>query len=192
MRGFRRALCVMMALLVVSGSGCMIISGESPSPSPSGEFRSGRDKRPDVVSIAPPPGWKLIKLSDVELIGDWRVVSAAEPDHPQIGISFSFFGTDYTDSAHLLEARNDRMRELSVTSDISRLRPLSSRLIGGALAEGFEYFFEQNGQVYQAQSWDFVREDGAWSVSVVGFSGGGSIPQELLDSLGTVKWTRRK
>lgn len=147
---------------------------------------------PDVVSIVPPPGWKLVDLKGTGRPWNWALLPTGDPQNFQTGIFFACHSTPYSDSSYLRAERDQMLREYSYYDYLSSLRALEARTIGGADAEGIEYRTERLDNVYLKQSWLVWREDGEWSIDVYGSPNAGSIPQELLDSLDTVKWTRRK
>ena len=66
---------------------------------------------------------------------------------------------------------------------------LPDREIDGYLAAGFSGKFHLDGVVYPTDYWCVWREDGVWEVSVLGFPDEEGIPQELLDAVGTIRWT---
>ena len=82
------------------------------------------------------------------------------------------------------------MKDRENTGSVKDAHLLEPRLIGGSSARGFEGIFTFNDGVdYPAQCWKVWREDGLWTIFVVGDPGTSTVPSELIDVLDTVEWT---
>ena len=188
---FRR--CVAVGVAVVLGlSGCGVSSdGVSPSPSVSWEERN----TPDIVTIAVPDGWEVLKPGEIPGISRLVLVSDREP-RGQEGISIGNFspkivgmhGPDVD-----VKYRRDEGVEHGTAQEnlVGRGIPLEPRLIAGVKAWGYAAtatFGEEN--TYPIQRWFLWREDGVWLISVAGFANTSVIPAELIGALDTISFIR--
>ena len=188
---FRRRLVV--GVVVVLGlSGCGVSSdGVSPSPSVSWEERN----TPDIVTIAVPDGWEVLKPGEIPGISRLVLVSDRE-SRGQEGISIGNFSPKIV-GGHGPDVDVKRERDYGVEHGtaqenlVGRGIPLEPRLIAGVKAWGYAAtatFGEEN--TYPIQRWFLWREDGEWLISVAGFANTSVIPAELIGALDTISFIR--
>jgi lipoprotein len=188
---FRRRVAVGVAV-VLGLSGCGVSSdGVSPSPSVSWEERN----TPDIVTIAVPDGWEVLKPGEIPGISRLVLVSDREP-RGQEGISIGNFSPKIV-GGHGPDVDVKRERDYGVEHGtaqenlVGRGIPLEPRLIAGVKAWGYAAtatFGEEN--TYPIQRWFLWREDGEWLISVAGFANTSVIPAELIGALDTISFIR--
>ena len=188
---FRRRVAVGVAV-VLGLSGCGVSSdGVSPSPSVSWEERN----TPDIVTIAVPDGWEVLKPGEIPGISRLVLVSDREP-RGQEGISIGNFSPKIV-GGHGPDVDVKRERDYGVEHGtaqenlVGRGIPLEPRLIAGVKAWGYAAtatFGEEN--TYPIQRWLLWREDGEWLISVAGFANTSVIPAELIGALDTISFIR--
>ena len=185
--------CVAAVVVVVLGlSGCGVSSdGVSPSPSVSWEERN----TPDIVTIAVPDGWEVLKPGEIPGISRLVLVSDREP-RGQEGISIGNFSPKIV-GGHGPDVDVKRERDYGVEHGtaqenlVGRGIPLEPRLIAGVKAWGYAAtatFGEE--KTYPIQRWFLWREDGVWLISVAGFANTSVIPAELIGALDTISFIR--
>ena len=178
----------------------------SPDPVPSATWVL-RDSA-DVVDIDVPEGWVRLDPAKGETAANLKIVSPSREHRESIsvmyhsheslsfvyGYSGPFFGPDTLEDD--LHAYRDGMREDWVNRDgdmdsrfFTDTSLLPDREIDGYLAAGFSGQYHLDGAVYPTDVWCVWREDGVWEVYVLGFPDEDDIPQELLDAVGTIRWT---
>ena len=188
---FRR--CVAAAVVVVLGlSGCGVSSdGVSPSPSVSWEERN----TPDIVTIAVPDGWEVLKPGEMPGISRLVLVSDREP-RGRAGIRIGNFSPKIV-GGHGPDVDVKRERDYGVEHGtaqenlVGRGIPLEPRLIAGVKAWGYAAtatFGEEN--TYPIQRWLLWHEDGEWLILVAGFANTDTIPAELIGALDTISFIR--
>ena len=150
---------------------------------------------PDIVTIAVPDGWEVLKPGEIPGISRLVLVSDREP-RGQEGISIGNFspkvvgmrGPDVD-----VKYRRDEGVEHGTAQEnlVGRGIPLEPRLIAGVKAWGYAAtatFGEEN--TYPIQRWFLWREDGVWLISVAGFANTSVIPAELIGALDTISFIR--
>ncbi len=199
-RGLPRALVLVTSCVLLFLSAC-----SSPDPVPSATWVL-RDNA-DVVDIDVPDGWVRLDPAKGETAANLKIASPSREHREGISVSrysndvLEFSGYDYPYSGldsleDDLHAYRDRMREDWVNRDgdtdsrfFTDTSLLPDREIDGYLAAGFSGQYHRDGVVYPTDVWCVWREDGLWRVFVLGFPDEEDIPQELLDAVGTIRWT---
>ncbi len=178
----------------------------SPDPVPSATWVL-RDSA-DVVDIDVPDGWVRLDPAKGETAANLSIVSSSREhreginvmyySHESVGFAAGyvgpFFGPDTLEDD--LHAYRDRMRDDWLDTDggtdslfYTDTSLLPDREIDGYLAAGFSGQYHRDGVVYPAEVWCVWREDGVWEIYIKGFPDEDDIPQELLDAVGTIRWT---
>ncbi len=178
----------------------------SPDPVPSATWVL-RDSA-DVVDIDVPDGWVPLDPAKGETAANLSIVSSSREhreginvmyySHESVGFAAGyvgpFFGPDTLEDD--LHAYRDRMRDDWLDTDggtdslfYTDTSLLPDREIDGYLAAGFSGQYHRDGVVYPAEVWCVWREDGVWEIYIKGFPDEDDIPQELLDAVGTIRWT---
>ena len=178
----------------------------SPDPVPSATWVL-RDSA-DVVDIDVPDGWVRLDPAKGETAANLSIVSSSREhreginvmyySHESVGFAAGyvgpFFGPDTLEDD--LHASRDRMRDDWLDTDggtdslfYTDTSLLPDREIDGYLAAGFSGQYHRDGVVYPAEVWCVWREDGVWEIYIKGFPDEDDIPQELLDAVGTIRWT---
>ena len=178
----------------------------SPDPVPSAKWVL-RDSA-DVVDIDVPDGWVRLDPAKGETAANLSIVSSSREhreginvmyySHESVGFAAGyvgpFFGPDTLEDD--LHAYRDRMRDDWLDTDggtdslfYTDTSLLPDREIDGYLAAGFSGQYHRDGVVYPAEVWCVWREDGVWEIYIKGFPDEDDIPQELLDAVGTIRWT---
>lgn len=199
-RVLSRAL-VLVTVVVLFLSAC-----SSPDPVPSATWVL-RDSA-DVVDIDVPDGWVRLDPAKGETAANLSIVSSSREhreginvmyySHESVGFAAGyvgpFFGPDTLEDD--LHAYRDRMRDDWLDTDggtdslfYTDTSLLPDREIDGYLAAGFSGQYHRDGVVYPAEVWCVWREDGVWEIYIKGFPDEDDIPQELLDAVGTIRWT---
>lgn len=82
------------------------------------------------------------------------------------------------------------MEDALRTRTVTGAETLEGRWIGGSPAHGYAGMFSclRAASWHPSQSWWVWREDGMWSITVVGVEGGAAIPTELVAALDTITW----
>ena len=200
-RGLPRALVLVTSCVLLFLSAC-----SSPDPGPSATWVL-RDNA-DVVDIDVPDGWVRLDPAKGETAANLSIVSSSREhreginvmyySHESVGFAAGyvgpFFGPDTLEDD--LHAYRDRMRDDWLDTDggtdslfYTDTSLLPDREIDGYLAAGFSGQYHRDGVVYPAEVWCVWREDGVWEIYIKGFPDEDDIPQELLDAVGTIRWT---
>ncbi len=201
-RVLSRALVLVTVVLLLL-SAC---SSDDPVPSATWVLRDSAD----VVDIDVPDGWVRLDPLAGGTSEDLSIAKGSPIHNNREGIGVMyyshesvsyaagyvgpFFGPDTLEDD--LHAYRDRMREDWLDTDggttprfFTDTSLLPDREIDGYLAAGFSGQYHLDGVVYPTDYWCVWREDGAWEIYVLGFPDEEDIPQELLNAVGTIRWT---
>lgn len=178
--------------------GCAFLGDAFSSPQSSPEEWNVRET-PDTMTATPPEGWIILDPEAGESYWSFAIARAAPAWEnvpgviaynvsPQwiCGLYHQLPTAKFDLEAISRQTKKDR-ETIGTVKDAHLLEP---RLIGGSSARGFEGIFTFNDGVdYPAQCWKVWREDGLWTIFVVGDPGTSTVPSELIDVLDTVEWT---
>ena len=201
-RVLSRALVLVTVVLLLL-SAC---SSDDPVPSATWVLRDNAD----VVDIDVPDGWVRLDPAKGETVAYLTIAKGAPAKEHREGVnvmyhsheslsfvyrySGPFFGPDTLEAD--LHAYRDKVLEDWLDKDedtdsrfFTDTSLLPDREIDGYLAAGFSGQYHRDGVVYPTDVWCVWREDGLWRVFVLGFPDEEGIPQELLDAVGTIRWT---
>ncbi len=87
--------------------------------------------------------------------------------------------------------RDDDVETLREDSrrDLTDVRSIGERTIGGELAAGLSYSLAVNGERYRCEEWEVWRWDGKWGFMLCSAPGMPSVPRDLSEALDRVVWT---
>ena len=152
----------------------------------------------DTINIDVPAGWVRNSLED-DVTPLYIVQEDHQGTHSTPGIRANYMSSGVYLSItspppmpylEVGQHRDSFMNSGTKTGHITDAEVLPDRTIGGSPAYGYAGIFTFNDGIRRlAQQWLVWREDGMWTIRVIGFEGEDAIPPELLAALDTITWT---